>query len=292
MTALHQSTTTGLAYRDEGGGRPIVLVHGWGVSGALFEDQLRGLSHRFRVIAPDLPGHGGSGPFSADASFYDLADAVTGLVTELRLGPVLVVGWSLGAMVAWDLLRRQLRVSVAGLVTIDMVPHLLNEPGWPHGLRGATDARALLRDIPAMRADWHAYAALFVPRIFAAETAARRPDLLARVTEAARGNKADSMANIWLRMADQDFRAVLTSIDVPALVVAGARSDLYDVAASRWVASQMPRGRCEVFERSGHAPHLEEPGRFNEKVSAFADELDFTQAQNTGAPETAVGQTY
>jgi len=279
MTTLRQSSNTQLAYRDTGGGRPILLVHGWGVSGALFEAQWRELASSFRVVVPDLPGHGASGAFPARASF-----------AELRLGRVLLVGWSLGAMVAWDLVRRR-RLAVAGLVTIDMLPQLLSEPGWPHELRGATDRAALVRDVPAMRADWPAYAASFVPRIVAPATAAAHPDLLARIVAVAQASDADSMANIWLRMADQDFRAVPGAVDVPARVVAGAHSDLYSVAASRWVAEQLPHGRLEVFERSGHAPQLEEADRFNSMLSAFADELDFTNS-GSGGPEAAVSQSH
>jgi pimeloyl-ACP methyl ester carboxylesterase len=74
-------------------------------------------------------------------------------------------------------------------------------------------------------------------------------------------------------MAEQDFRAVLPGISLPTLVVAGLHSRLYGIAAGEWVSDQIPRARLEIFSRSGHAPHMEEPGLFNQMLSAFVHSL-------------------
>ena len=63
----------------------MVLVHGWGVSGAGFEPQTRELADRFRVVVPDLPGHGDSPPFPEGAPFSLLADSVAALMARLAL---------------------------------------------------------------------------------------------------------------------------------------------------------------------------------------------------------------
>lgn len=266
-----------LSCRDEGpadgGAQTILLVHGWGVSGALFEQQVSGLSARFRVIVPDLPGHGGSQAWPPAAPFSHLADCLGELITELKLSKVCLVGWSLGALVAWDLLRRHPGVPVAGLVTVDMVPRLLNDGQWTHGLRVGQDRHVFDRMLELVRWDWPACVALFVPRIFAA-AGERRERLIARATAIALQNDPRSMAEIWGLLVEQDLRADLAGIDVPTLVVAGARSQLYRTAAAEWIAGQMPRARLRVFDDSGHAPHLEQADEFNQALADFAGSLD------------------
>jgi pimeloyl-ACP methyl ester carboxylesterase len=262
-----------MAYRDEGHGTPILLIHGWGVSGDLFDAQMRGLSGQYRLLAPDLRGHGASDAFPDGAPFSCLADGIAGLIAELQLEKLCLVGWSMGAMVAFDLLQRHSGLDIAGLVLIDMVPRLLNEPGWRHGLRDGEDARVFAGHIENMLKDWRAYTALFVPRIFTSEPDAQTQQLLERASTVALANDPRNMAAIWACMAEQDFRAVLPGISLPTLVVAGLHSRLYGIAAGEWVSDQIPRARLEIFSRSGHAPHMEEPGLFNQMLSAFVHSL-------------------
>jgi pimeloyl-ACP methyl ester carboxylesterase len=96
--------------RAAGDGRPLLLLHGLGVSGAVWQALARRLSPTWAPIAPDLPGHGesdpaapgdpgdsgGSGGYTPEA----LADAMAGLLDSLRIERVPVVGHSLGALVA------------------------------------------------------------------------------------------------------------------------------------------------------------------------------------------------
>ena len=236
----------------------------------LFEAQLHALSVDFRVVAPDLPGHGASAPFPPGAEFGWLADSLADLIGELQLRDLCLVGWSLGAMVAWDLLRRHPGVPVNHLVTIDMVPRLLNDASWRYGLRTGSDHHAFDRNIRWMLDDWPGYTELFITRIFARGGEARQRGLLARARSVAALSDAPSMARIWAQMVEQDFRDDLASIRLPTVVATGALSQLYGKPASDWIVRRMPNARSLVFEASGHAPHLEEPEAFNRALADFA----------------------
>ena len=273
MKAYIQSSGVQLAYNDSGSGPAILLIHGWGVSGALFAGQIDSLADRYRVVVPDLPGHGSSGRFPPEASFAFLADSLVELISHLRLGPLCVVGWSMGAMIAWDLLRRFPQLDIAGLVTVDMVPRLLNGPDWRYGLREGPDRHVFDRHLAMMRADWPAFTELFMSRVFAPDDNPRKTQLLALTKKVALMNDPESMANIWQEMVELDFREDLPRFDLPALVISGSRSRLYGPSGCQWVADHMPRGRMLAFAQSGHAPNLEEPEQFNRVLSEFVDSL-------------------
>lgn len=284
---LHLNDGSKIAYRDAGNGSPILLIHGWGVSGELFLPQIEAWSQDHRVIVPDLRGHGGSSPFAASDPFSLLADDMGELLQQLALENVLLVGWSMGAMVAWDLLDRFGSERIAGLATLDMVPCILNDKGWHYGLREGLDASAFSHAIEAMRADWPAYTRVFVPRMFARSLLANYHAEIKITREVAASNDAASMARLWAAMVEQDFRPSLAGMDLPTLVIHGGQSRLYGSAAGRWIAAALPQARYEDFPDSGHTPHMEEPERFNQSISEFRVELDRNRSLNPENPAPA-----
>lgn len=270
-----------LAYRDCGKGPVMVLVHGWGVSGELFQGQLQGLGDRFRLIVPDLPGHGSSGDLPGDGSFRSLADAIAELIRQLELKPVCLLGWSLGAMVAWDLLHRHADLGPGSLVTVDMVPCLLNDESWRYGLRESADLSSLERNTGFMLSNWSAYAGLVVPR-WLSPAGKASPQLVEDVRQVMLQNDPQSMAKIWVWLEQQDMRQVLPGIRIPALVIAGGKSSLFKPVAAAWVAQQIPGARLEIFEDSGHAPHLDQPHRFNQLLADFSSTICKQSAVSNG----------
>ncbi len=262
-----------LKYESEGSGRPIVLLHGWGMRGEFFRQQIAAWSPRFRVVVPDLRGHGESSRLKDGQGLPTLVDDVAELLVSLDLSGSLLVGWSMGAMVAWGVMQRKEAARVSGLVTIDMVPRLLNDENWKFGLREGKDASVFSAVTARMIADWPGFTRIFVPRIFASGQREKCTALTDRIINETEKNDPESMARLWLSMADQDFRGNLSQINTPTLVIHGARSQLYSEEASNWVVSHMPNARLVNFANSGHAPHLEESELFNQAIAKFADEI-------------------
>lgn len=263
-----------LYYEDVGSGRPIVLLHGWGMRHDLFREQLGGLSARFRLIAPDLRGHGDSSHLDDGQNLQTLVDDMAELIDSLDLSRMILVGWSMGAMIAWALMLRKEAARVSGLVSIDMVPRLLNDGDWQFGLRNGRDASVFSASAARMRTDWPGFTRIFVPRIFARGQAPKRKALVDWIESMTERNHPESMARLWLSMAAHDFRKDLAKINAPALVVHGALSQLYSEEASEWVAGNIPQAKRVDFAHSGHAPHLEEPDAFNRQIEKFADDLE------------------
>lgn len=265
-----------IRYRDVGDGFPIICIHGWGASGEFLDGTVASLSSRFRILVPNLRGHAGSSPFAEGTSFSQLGDDIDALIRKENLDRVVLLGWSLGAMVAWDYLDRYGDARIAGLIVIEMVPRLLNDEQWSHGLREGRDELVFGRSLAAMRADWNAFTGVFIPRVFAPDASAER---IAEGRELAGRNDPESMARLWSALVTQDHRETVTKIRVPTLIIHGARSQLYEREASRWLADRIAGARLECFEHSGHAPHLEEPERFEKLVDEFVAGLHQPESQ-------------
>jgi pimeloyl-ACP methyl ester carboxylesterase len=82
------------------------------------------------------------------------------------------------------------------------------------------------------------------------------------------------MANLWHALVRADYVETVQQLDIPTLITYGALSQIYTEDAAVWVDEHMPNSRRACFAESGHAPHLEEPQRFNQTLVAFADELE------------------
>lgn len=262
-----------LSFRDEGQGQALVLLHGWGMRKEVFDSQFAGLAGRFRLIAPDLRGHGESTPASNDGAIPTLADDIGRLLEHLDVDQAVIVGWSMGAMVAWALMHGPAAKRVAGIVAIDMVPRILNDVTWQHGLRDGEDASAFANDVARMRQDWARYVDEFVPRNVAHGREKQRSALLTRLSALIRDNDPESMARLWQSLAEQDMRQSVTELHVPLLIAHGELSQLYDEAAFAWMERNIPNSRRVSFADSGHAPHLEESERFNAVLEQFVDGL-------------------
>jgi pimeloyl-[acyl-carrier protein] methyl ester esterase len=265
-----------IAFDDEGEGRPLVLLHGLMAHRGFFERQIA-LADAFRVIRIDLRGHGES-RFDGGAADLDLlAQDVEALVSHLGLEDAIGIGWSLGAAVLWHVLAGPASSRFAGAVIVDMTARVMNDGDWQLGLSPAVcDARTR-----AIEEDFGAFAASAGAAIFAQPLdSGSRPMALWAGKEFARTDRA-AVGTLWASLVDEDFRPMLGQIRQPTLVVHGAQSHLYGSDTAHHLVSALPNARAIMFERSGHAPHLEQPDLFNQILRDFAAGLSRHRANQS-----------
>lgn len=262
-----------IAYSDEGKGRPLLLLHGLMADSGFFERQ-NALAVDFRVIAVDLRGHGRSPAGPVPPTIGILAADVADLARTLELEGAVGVGWSLGAAVLWRVLAGPSSGKFAGAVVVDMTPRVLNDMDWDLGLsRETCEARS-----QAIRDDFPAFAAAAGQAIFAVP--GPQAD---RAAAAFAANDPQAIGALWESLVEEDFRPLLPSIRQPTLVVHGAQSHLYGADTAGHLARVLPNARAVTFDRSGHAPHLEQPDLFNATLREFAATLPPVRQTETTA---------
>jgi pimeloyl-[acyl-carrier protein] methyl ester esterase len=277
-----------IAFRDEGQGTPLVLLHGLMAHGDFFREQ-EALADRFRLIRVDLRGHGASAAASGPATVEQIAADVAELAEALELEGAIGVGWSMGATVLWHVLTGPAAGRFAGAVVIDMTARVLNDEEWGLGLSAEScEARSA-----AIRDDFERFAQDAGQGIFAQPVENGAFDAACGVAqdkihaladwasfEFAR-NDPDTIASLWASLVRQDVRALLERIAHPTLVIHGAQSRLYGEDTADHLVAALPDAKAVRFDRSGHAPHLEQPELFNDTVTQFADRLSRDRASQT-----------
>lgn len=251
-----------------GRGRPLVFLHGWSTHAGFFRPQLALADAGFRVVLPDLPGHGRNPAAGRHLGLGDLAEALDALLVRETTGDAVVVGWSMGAAVAFEHVRRTGGSGMAGLIVVDMTARILSAPDWDLGLSGGLVAAQVERAAASMRARWPVHAGKIARRLFAASRPVTDPAVAASEAAIAAADGA-VMADLWCAIAMADHRAVLPRIAVPTLMISGAESQLYGTRVGAALAAAIPHGRHTILPRTGHAPHLEAPDAFNDLVLAF-----------------------
>jgi pimeloyl-ACP methyl ester carboxylesterase len=248
-----------------GAGRPLVCIHGWAMGGLSFAPQLALIDQGFEIIAPDLPGFGDSSVPGVPHTIATLANLVRRLITDLYLSEVILVGWSMGASVAWHLAATS-SAELDALVSVDMSPRVAPEYGWDFALSTSMTPETIELAVQAMRDDWTGYCDLFLDRILADPNAEIRKAL------ANLAGQADPVtaSQAWLSLMQFDARVELAQIQVPALTIHGGRSVVYPQTVGHEIARLMPKCRAIVLDDVGHAPHLEAPDAFNAHLLALA----------------------
>lgn len=253
-----------LAWREAGAGPPLVLLHGWSLSGAAF-GELAALLPSCRLLLPDLPGHGSSSP-PAQATLSSLADDVAAWLAAVAPDPVALGGWSLGGMVAMALASRA-GTPVERLLLFATTPRFTTAPGWPHGLP-AVQVRALRRNLErrfdATLAEFFALA--FAP----GEADADRLRAIRAFAVHPGGLPDRGTAGALLDLlAEQDQRGLLARIAAPALVVHGTLDRVTPVGAGRALAAALPYGELHELAGSGHAPFWTRPREVARLIGEF-----------------------
>lgn len=237
-----------------GSGPDLVLVHGWGLSGAVWQGLVPLLEPHFRLHLLDLPGFGYSHQHPA-RSLEQLAAACAAVVPAEAIW----LGWSLGGLVAAS-------AALSGhghpraLVWVATSPCFVANDGWP-----GTDGAVLRRFCDQLAADYRATLERFVAiQVLGSRTARAELKMLREQLGARPDPAPDALEHGLQLLANTDLRPVLASLTVPLLRYYGSRDTL--VPEASLIAFSWPPGSQRLFAGAAHVPFISDP-------VAFADAL-------------------
>ena len=259
-----------LWYEDHGGGCPVVFVHGWCMSSAVWKFQFEGLASSLRVLAPDLRGHGLSRGVSDELNFRTFADDLIDLFERLNLSNAILVGWSMGAQIALQSCA-ELSGRLAGMLLVSGTPCFTALDGFPHGV-AESEVRGMRLKVQRnlQRALAGFYSRLFAEGELENSSAGPEIKLLLQAIES-----PDTVAvlDALEALAGADMRHLLANISVPTLILNGASDQICLPQASNYLKEQIPDAEQTVFPGCGHAPFLTYSHQFNAEIIRFTGSM-------------------
>ena len=242
-----------LYYEDHGTGKPVVLIHGWPLSGASWEKQVAALlAAGHRVITYDRRGFGQSGKPSTGYNYDTLAGDLHQLVTKLKLNDFGLVGFSMGGGEVARYLGTYGSQGVSKAVFIAAIqPYLLKAADNPDGVDGSVFAGIQ----NAITADRPAFLSGFLKNFYNVDTlgGTRISDQAVHASwNVAVGASAKATLDC-VQAWGTDFRADLARIDVPTLVIHGDADRILPIAATGIRTQKAVKGARLVVVEGG--PH-------------------------------------
>lgn len=263
-----------------GHGEPLVMLHGWGMHGGVWNDAAQKLAADFQVCNVDLPGHGYSGkretgnvkrsPLSlaGEGARERVLEAIVSELSACFSMPVNLLGWSLGGIIAQHWAVREPE-KIRRIVLVNSTPCFTVREDWACAMPQETLAQFAVELEQDHAATLRRFLALQVrgsenERELLGTLRKKLFDRGEPHLEALRGGLAI--------LRDADLRSTLSQITQPALVIAGERDRLTPSEASHYLARSLPHARAVVVEGAAHAPFLSHPGIFNDLVENFLHE--------------------
>jgi len=260
MTTYTASDGAQLAVQDRGPhqGVPLLFVHGWQGGSAVWEPLIQSLGPHFRTVTVDLRGFGASneapGPYGLDRYAADLSDAIE----ALDLDPVVVVGHSMGALIA-QRFAIDYPVAVEGLILIAPVP----ASGVPFPPK-VLDFFRSTPGSPERAAQW-------LEGLTFAEATPEIRTLLRDVHAKVNSEAALESLVAWQQA---DFADEAATIETPTLILApaGDRPMTPEFLREK-VADIITGSTFEVIEESAHYAPLEQPAKLAARIERFLEDL-------------------
>ncbi len=263
---------------DDNPGRPtLLLIHGLAGSSHTWRHVIPGLAEDFNVLAPDLLGHGESAKPTGDYSLGAFASGLRDLLGVLDLGPVTVIGASLGGGIAMqlayqhpELVDRMILVGSGGLGReVSWMLRMLTLPGaelvmpflFPSFVRDQGNTLGNILQSRGLKAPkltemWRAYASLS-----GAENRRAFLRTLRSVIEPG-GQVVNATDRLYLAAA------------MPTLILWGDSDRIIPIEHAYEAHAAIPGSQMEIFEGVGHFPHAEDPDHFVEAIRDFVNSTE------------------
>lgn len=262
-------------YRLEGTGKTVLLLHGFGEDGNIWNRHFKILSENYRVIVPDLPGSGQSEMLEGECTMNDYAEVVKAIVEDAAINPeskeeskksrqFCLIGHSMGGYIT--------------LAFAEKYPELLNSLGLFHSSAFADDEAKITtrkKGIDFIKKNGpEAFLNTSVPNLFSKQTQKEHPELITQLLNIANPISAEALIQYYNAMMVRPERIdVLKSFSKPVLFIIGK----YDTAIPLQTSLQqcyLPMiSSVNILQQSGHIGMWEEEDLSTSCLESFFNDF-------------------
>ena len=240
----------------------LVLIHGWGMSGNVWESVAEKLSRHYRITILDLPGYGRSAHYVLPQyTLQHLADELVSLVPP----GAAVLGWSLGGMIAMQMALSYPN-AFERLIVVATSPQFRFSEDWPH----AVDSRILDNFAGALASSYKDTIQQFLAiQALGSEHAREEIRLLrGKVFRDGEPDKTALRQSLHI-LQSANLRDRVQAIDMETLVISGERDRLVPVAAANCLSQSIKDSRLRIIKGASHAPFISHQDLFVQTVQEF-----------------------
>jgi pimeloyl-ACP methyl ester carboxylesterase len=253
-----------IAYWVLGDGAPVVLLHPFPVNHEFWLPVAGALAARFRIILPDLRGHGDSGVGEGPATMAKHALDISRVMDDAEVGRAALIGVSIGGYALFEFWRR-FRGRVAALGLFNTKAPADSAEGRAGRLQAASGV---------LERGTEPFFESMIPRLLGKSTREARPDLVAGALGMMRKMSAEDVALVQRGMAERpDSVGTLKTINVPALLITGEEDILTGVNEAELMRQHIAGSQMRVIPKAGHYSAWERPEDVTGLVSSFLEGL-------------------
>ncbi|MBZ5720350.1 MAG: alpha/beta hydrolase [Acidobacteriia bacterium] len=259
-----QSGDAEIFYESLGSGPPLVLLHPFPAHRALWMPAAHALLLRYRVILPDLRGHGDSGIGEGPATMQKHAADLARVLDHAEVGRACFAGVSIGGYVLFEFWRK-FRDRVAALA-------LFNTKAQPD----APEARAarLQSAAEVLERGNEPFIESMLPKLLGRTTRTARPDLVEAARAMMRKMSPEDISLVQRGMAERpDSVPTLKTINVPTLIVTGDEDILTGPPEAELMRQSIPGSQMKVITKAGHYSPWEQPEEAGRLLRQFLEQV-------------------
>ena len=249
-------------YEIEGDGPVVTFSHSLACNLGMWDEQVRALKGRYRVLRFDTRGHGQSGAPAGAYTLEQLSDDLKALLDGLGITATHFVGLSMGGMIG-QVFALKHPAMVQSLVLCDTTSRYpaAAAPIWEDRIK-AVGAKGMEPMVAPTLERW-----------FTAPFRARRWDLMERVGAMIRSTPAPGYIGCCHAIPKINVTERLRDVRCPALVIVGEEDPGTPVEMARDIHAALPAAELAILSRASHLSNLEQPEEFNRVLGGFLDKL-------------------
>ncbi len=239
---------------------PLVFLNSLGTDLRAWDGVIPYVADRFTILRYDKRGHGLSdcppGPYTLE----DHADDLLGLLDQLALPPAILIGVSVGGMIALQVALQQ-PARVRALVLCDTGAKIGTADFWTERIN-AVRTKGLEAMAPAILSRW-----------FSSSFAQQQPAAYCGYGNLLKRTPVEGYVATCAALRDADLREAVKTLQTPALVLCGDEDLATPPALGRELAATLPQARFALVPQAGHIPAIEQPATLVAQITQFLAEV-------------------